>query len=134
MDEAEILGLNCGLGSNSLIIQEQLKEYYGNFNTHLFNITDDPKFLNDLSGISEDTAYVTTKEELEAFLAGRAIRYLVWEDIFLEEIGFQNTWDICRRNLVQGRSTVLMRLNDQNAVFLQKNGAVLDENWYQIKL
>lgn len=134
IDKAEILGINCGLGSNSLKIQEQLKEYYGNFNTHLFNITDDPKFLNDLSGISEDTAYVTTKEELEAFLADRAIRYLVWEDIFLEEIGFQNTWNICRRNLVQGRSTVLMRLNDQNAAFLQRNGTVLDENWYQIKL
>lgn len=56
-DHVNILGINCGLGSNSLKIKEQIKENSQNFNANLHNLTSDKSFLQDLKGISDKADY-----------------------------------------------------------------------------
>ena len=59
IDEANILGINCGLGSNSLKIKEVMREK-GAINVTLYNGTQEKRFLEDLKGVS-DKAFVFTK-------------------------------------------------------------------------
>ena len=59
MGEVSILGINCGMGSNSLKIKEQLKEQAGNDTVSLYNITMQKSFLSDLKGISDKAEYVS---------------------------------------------------------------------------
>lgn len=56
VDGACILGINCGLGSNSLKLKEILREQ-GAADVHLINCVQDDRYLEDLRGIS-DEAYV----------------------------------------------------------------------------
>jgi len=59
IDGANILGINCGLGSNSLKIKEVMREK-GAINVTLYNGTQEKRFLEDLKGVS-DKAFVFTK-------------------------------------------------------------------------
>lgn len=52
IDKATILGLNCGLGSNSLKVKEILKEN-GAKDVLLYNGTQDERYLLDLKGVSD---------------------------------------------------------------------------------
>lgn len=54
IDCAYILGINCGLGSNSLKVKEILVEN-GSKNSNLYNCVQDKKYLQDLNGISDKT-------------------------------------------------------------------------------
>lgn len=55
-DNATVLGINCGLGSNSLKVKEIQREK-GAKNVMLYNAVADEKYLKDLQGIS-DKAFV----------------------------------------------------------------------------
>lgn len=59
IDGANILGINCGLGSNSLKIKEVMREK-GAINVTLYNGTQEKRFLEDLKGVS-DKVFVFTK-------------------------------------------------------------------------
>lgn len=56
--EVNILGVNCGMGGNSLKIKEELKEKQKNVNTYLYNITTDKTVLYDLQGVSDKAEYI----------------------------------------------------------------------------
>lgn len=56
MEKATVLGINCGLGSNSLKVKETLKELGGTENL-LYNATQEECWLQDLRGVS-DVAFV----------------------------------------------------------------------------
>lgn len=79
----DILGINCGLGSNSLKIKEQLKEYCHNTDVTLYNVTDLRQFISDLSGISDYAQLIADRHNFANFLHGKTFRYIVWEDEFL---------------------------------------------------
>lgn len=68
---AEVFGLNCGLGSNSLKIKEQIKEYCHNTDCALTNLTSDARFLEDLRGISDEAALITSDKEFKNALYQR---------------------------------------------------------------
>lgn len=76
----DVLGINCGFGSNSLKIKEQLKEYCHNLDVALYNITDAPQFVEDLKGISDEVGVIAALSEIEEFLAQRKYHYIVWEE------------------------------------------------------
>ncbi len=63
--EVSILGINCGLGSNSLKIKEELKERAHNERVFLKNITTKKEVLEDLRGISDKAAYIGSYKEIE---------------------------------------------------------------------
>ncbi|MEA4932284.1 MAG: glycosyltransferase [Lawsonibacter sp.] len=55
----DIMGINCGLGSNSLKIKEALKETAKNTDVYLVNCTSDDRFVPDLRGISDEVILFT---------------------------------------------------------------------------
>jgi len=63
--EVSILGINCGLGSSSLKIKEELKERARNEQVFLKNITTKREVLEDLRGISDEAAYIDSYKEIE---------------------------------------------------------------------
>ncbi len=63
--EVSILGINCGLGSNSLKIKEELKERAHNEQVFLKNITTKKEVLEDLKGISDEAVYIGSYKEIE---------------------------------------------------------------------
>nr|WP_325212021.1 glycosyltransferase family 2 protein [uncultured Oscillibacter sp.] len=78
----EILGVNCGLGSNSLKIKEQVREYCRNPDVRLTNITCEDRFLKDLAGVSDEVKKIRSQGELKRFLNGKTFDYIVWEEPF----------------------------------------------------
>ena len=89
------MGINCGLGSHSLKIKEQLKEYCHNTDVNLCNITDDSKFLQDLRGISDEAFAVSTLRDLKDTLQRRPYQYIVWELPFLTKQKFKTLLECC---------------------------------------
>lgn len=116
----EVLGINCGLGSNSLKIKEQIKEYCHNLDTCLSNITDDPSFILDLKGISDTAQTVATIKELKAFLNGQAYQYIVWETPFLLKYKFKTVLEACMGALTPG-GKLIIKLTDQSREAIIRN-------------
>lgn len=75
--EPRILGVNCQYGSTPLKVKEALREKFSRDDIVLHNISDDPRFLPDLSGISDGAAYYTTCEEIRSYLLGNRFCYEV---------------------------------------------------------
>lgn len=79
MEKATVLGINCGLGSNSLKVRETLKEL-GAKTSMLYNATQEECWLQDLKGIS-DVAFVFDEIRDVVVKAGRAkFDFIVIED------------------------------------------------------
>lgn len=116
----EVLGINCGLGSNSLKIKEQIKEYCHNLDTCLSNITDDSSFILDLKGISDTAQTVTTIKELKAFLSGQAYQYIVWETPFLLKYKFKTVLEVCMGALAPG-GKLIIKLTEQSREAIIRN-------------
>jgi hypothetical protein len=78
----EVLGINCGLGSNSLKIKELYKEHKHNLDVNLTNVTGDESVLLDLRGVSDSAAVIRNLSD--AFKDGRdrKYHYIVFEDEF----------------------------------------------------
>lgn len=60
-DNATVLGINCGIGSNSLKIKETLREM-GSKNVILYNGVQEKRYLQDIQGVS-DKAFLFEKFE-----------------------------------------------------------------------
>ncbi len=69
-DTERILGINGGMGSDSLKIKEEIKERTGNTQATLINYTMEKRFLADLSGISDYACFVENWEVLLEGLKG----------------------------------------------------------------
>lgn len=76
----DILGINCGIGSNPLKIKEYIKESVHNRDVTLYNVTDDLRYLLDLQGVSDKVQYVYNIRELPTFLEGMQFDYILFED------------------------------------------------------
>lgn len=109
----DVLGINCGLGSNSLKIKEQIKEYCHNTDCTLSNITDDSSFLLDLKGISDEAALIHSIKEFKSFLYRRTFRYIVWETAFLTQYKFSKLLSCCLDCLAPG-GKLLIKLTKQS--------------------
>lgn len=69
-DAKRILGINEGMGGNSLKIKEELKERTGNIEVKLMNYTMEKRFLADLQGVSDEAYYIENWESLLQVLEG----------------------------------------------------------------
>ena len=133
---AEILGINCGMGSNSLKIKEQLKEYWHNTDVRLCNITDDPAFLTDLDGISDEAKLITSITDLKQFLHGKRFQYVVWEEPFLTEQLFISVFEACRERLRVGGQLFLKLTEQREDSLLQVHLTMTDiaDNWILLQI
>jgi GT2 family glycosyltransferase len=76
----EILGVNCGHGSNSLKIKELYKELKHNLDVTLTNVTSDTRYIEELRGVSDAARIVKTIDEV--FENGRQYHHIVVDDSF----------------------------------------------------
>lgn len=115
-----VLGINCGLGSNSLKIKEQIKEYCHNLDCTLSNITDNPQFLLDLIGIGDEAVVVDNLTSLTNFLSTRFFHYIVWETPFL--LGKENFYTLLTRftQVTVSGGRILLKASEQNASYLEQ--------------
>ena len=77
----DILGINCGMGSNSLRIKEQMKEFCHNTDCTLSNITDEELYYPDLKGISNECILISNAGDFEKYLEKRIFDYIVVESV-----------------------------------------------------
>lgn len=76
----KILGLNCGMGENSLHIREYLKHTMHNTDVKLYNITDDENFVLDLQAFSDEFKLVKSIEDSIHVFGQVKFDYIVFED------------------------------------------------------
>jgi len=119
-EHVDILGINCGLGSNSLKIKEQLKEFCHNTDVSLCNITDDKRFLPDLLGISDEAQVVSAIREMKALFEGRFYQYIIWETPFLEKYKFKTLLESCLDALSPGGKLILKLTSQSRETVVRK--------------
>ncbi len=79
IDNAFILGINCGLGGNSLKIKEVLREK-GAENIRLYNIVQDRRYLKDLEGISDGAFLFECLDEVVERTKNDYYNYIIIEE------------------------------------------------------
>lgn len=121
LNHVDILGINCGMGSNSLKLKEQLKEFCHNKDVTLYNLTNDQRYLLDLKGISDIAQYISKIDEFNDFLYAKNFNYIVWEDPFLDQKMFLKLYEKVIKSLVHD-GCLLMKTNVQNERWVEKNG------------
>ena len=105
----EVLGINCGLGSNSL----KIKEYCHNTDCTLTNITDTPRFLADLKGVSDEATIISSIKHFKSSLYQKSFQYIVWEEPFLKQYKYRTLLDLCSDHLSPG-GKLLVKLTEQS--------------------
>lgn len=78
----EILGIQCGLGSNPLKIKELFREYFHQTNVRLTCLTESNVLLQDLAGISDAASVVKTTVQMKKQMGINTYHYLMIEDGF----------------------------------------------------
>lgn len=80
IDSAAVLGLNCGLGSNSLKVRELLKEMGAKAGT-LYNGTQEECWLQDLKGVSDEVFMFERLQEIAGKTGRSRFDFIVIDDI-----------------------------------------------------
>lgn len=78
-DDVSILGLNCGIGANSLKIKEVLKEK-GAQRITLYNGTQEERFLQDLQGVSDYAFLFSRLSDIVLKTRKRKFEYVIADD------------------------------------------------------
>ena len=86
LDNATVLGINCGLGSNSLKVKEILKEK-GAEHVTLYNATQERRFLEDLKGVSDKAFCCNELSDIVANTGVKKYNYVVIEGAILNSRG-----------------------------------------------
>lgn len=76
----DILGINCGMGENSLHIREMLKQNVHNTDVVLYNATDDKSYEQDLAGISDYFKLLKSLHDISENIGNRLFDYIVMQD------------------------------------------------------
>lgn len=80
-DAEQILGINCGMGSNILKIQQDLKENTGNQTVRMCNYTNRERYQRELLGFSDEVYLHHGWEDIKNHLKSMYDYILVEEDI-----------------------------------------------------
>lgn len=127
----DILGLNCGLGSNSLKIKEQIKEYCHNLDVKLYNITSNPRYIRDLKGISDEALIIQNRKIFQMFLTGKVFSYVVWEEVFLPDISASALIRSLQDTLCPGGQLIVKKTaQTENQLTAEKCWRELGNSWY----
>jgi len=76
----DILGLNCGMGSNPLKIKESIRENARNPDIKLYSVTDDERYVDDLRGVSDVFAFEPDYRNFHRMFPDIRFAYVVFED------------------------------------------------------
>jgi len=127
----DILGLNCGLGSNPLKIKETLKENAHNLDVTLYNATDDKRYADDLRGISDVFEYEEDRSLFPALFPGVSFKYIVFESGWGEHPDPFALLDKLEKRLAAGGSLILQIADQTIKKRLQEPypAATMTQNW-----
>lgn len=79
-DNISVLGLNCGIGGNSLKVKEILREQ-GAQGIKLYNGTQEERFLQDLKGVSDQAFLFSGLKDIAAKTGKKEFYYIVIDDL-----------------------------------------------------
>lgn len=77
--DINILGINCGMGSNPLKIKDRIKEESYNLDTKIYNVTDEQQYFEDLKGVSDKAYYIKDLSNLDKILNNIKFNYIIFE-------------------------------------------------------
>jgi len=132
----DVLGINCGLGSNSLKIKEQVKEFGNNNDCTLLNITDSQQFIQDLKGVSDSTELIRTIKELKSLLYHCSFQYIIWEDAFLLRYKFDHLLTLLLKHISPNGKIYIKRTEQSHRIFAKSkpNWEELGDGWLSISV
>jgi hypothetical protein len=124
----EILGVNCGHGSNSLKVKELYKEQNHNLDVTLTNVTSDSRYIEDLRGVSDLAHIVRTIDEI--FEAGARYHHIVADDSFYGSVHNLDDLERMYKHLVPGGTLYVNYGAEREPIFKNRfPGAVFSGNW-----
>ncbi len=113
-----ILGINCGLGSNPLKIKEELKERVHNEEVYIKNLSMKKEVLEDLRGVSDEVSYISSYGEVGAVFG--TYDYIISEDFLEKDEQALRYVGILRRKCKHG-GKILLDVPMKTAIYLRKN-------------
>ncbi len=84
-ESVNILGVNCGLGSDPLKIRETIKETQKNLKVKIYSITNNPVYCEDLKGVSDEFKLVDTFTNISDVFPDTVFQYIVFGTGFEKE-------------------------------------------------
>lgn len=128
----EVLGINCGMGSNSLKIKEQIKEHCHNTDCILTNVTDDERYIPELTGVSDSAVLVRKIKQFKQLLQGRSFDYIVWDAPFLIQYEYSVLIELCKKHLTS-RGKLFFRQSPQLKEYQPETGVIpLGGEWFAL--
>lgn len=115
-EPVNVLGVNCGMGSNPLKIKEILREKKRNQQVHVYNISDQVQYMEDLKGVSDFFQPVLNWNKAENFFSEIFFNYIIVEDIYRQKDALKIIRKMFERLSIGGK----MAVGSENATFLNK--------------
>lgn len=79
IEHVDVLGINCGIGSNPLKVKESIKENVHNLDVTTYNVTDEKCYMEDLKGISDVAEYIDYCSEVDSIFTNKKFKYIIFE-------------------------------------------------------
>lgn len=120
-----VLGINCGIGSNPLKIREFLKEEMHNPKVKIYNLTDDDSYFQDLAGVSDYVLNVESEKDILNAFNKEKFNYIIFESNMKK-------YQMCKlAEKLKSKLTIGGRLCILNTEFkdAEKVGSSLYEGW-----
>lgn len=136
----EVLGLNCGLGSNPLKFKELHKELNHNLDCCVTNIQDTEEFALDLLSLCDDMILIQDYSALKEAVSHKKYHCIIWEDPFqisIEEEAFFQTLEASLLDggtlLIGKPSETAKKYYEEHEIVRYINGGMQDCLVYQKK-
>lgn len=84
-----VLGVNCGMGSNPLKIRDLLKEKARNLQVTVYNITHEQQFWPDLEQLADQAVFLTDWTQFAAAFSPVKFRYILVDRSMMEPESFK---------------------------------------------
>lgn len=135
-NHVEILGINCGLGSNPLKIKESIKELTGNEDIKITNLISEKRYACDIKGVSDVVIYFENVEEIFKIIEHNDFDFIIMDNYDVNEFSLLDIIkNITKLNLK--KCYVCLKSKEDNLMkILKKENKQIKkiDNWIIIKL
>lgn len=113
VEPVNVLGVNCGMGSNPLKIKEILLEKRRNQQVQVYNISDKVQYRKDLESVSDLFQPIENWSKIENIFAGTVFSYVIVEDMDQRKDAFKIIGKLFAHLSIGGK----MAVKSDNMVF-----------------
>lgn len=127
----DVLGINCGIGSNPLKVKESIKENVHNLDVTVYNVTDEECYIEDLKGVSDIAEYRDTCDDISNIFKDRKFKYIIVESKFeAYKEPLKMLLDLKKR-LVEGGIIAIKTsdINLQNKIKTKNSNVIQSDEW-----